>query len=577
MNNPLALDNIRPKILRNGFKKSFKLNILEQYYEDWLQQNIPHSDKIASIFIDYVLQRLNIDFKIYNKSNLNSIPQNKALIIVSNHPLGGLEGMILSKILLQIRPDLKVLANKILLKFPEFSDLFIPVDILNKNKELENSRGILKAAKHLKNNGSLLIFPSGMVSTIKLPSLQITDPSWNKQISRLAEKYNANILPINIDAQNNLGFYLSEYIHKKFRTALLPRAMLSKKREEINIHIGKLIINQELSFFKEDTKSISYLNLCSKLAKNNDNIDDDNSYILEPIKTDISKNLLLQQINKILDYKIIESGDFELYCAPYNKMGCLMQQLAIEREKTFRESGEGSGKSLDLDQFDQFNDHLFLWHKKLHKIAGSYRIAKTDVITKERGIKYLYSNSLFDYHKSFLKKIGKAIEVGRSFIIKDFQKNPKTLDLLWKGLGCYINYNPDYHIIIGSVSISPKYPKVTTSLLIDNLLTNYGVNNNIKSSIKSRYPFYYNHKIWDKSQILEFSNIAYTNKLINYINQGQSMPILIRHYLSLGAKFIDFSVNPNFNNSPAGLILVDLKQTPKKYLKRYLIKNKLII
>lgn len=570
MNNPLSLFEIKSLWLRRLVKKASGIGVLEAYYDEWTKKDIHLQTRTAPMFLDFTLDKIGVGFELSGQENLNEIPASGPVVIVSNHPLGGLEGMILSKILIAMRPDLKVLTNRLLLRFPEFEDTFIGVDVLSKNSKKENSAGMLQAARHLQHGGALLVFPAGTVSRLHIASFQVKDAAWDKGISRLIKKYQACVLPIWIDNKNSLGFYVSGLIHKRLRTLILPRAMLSKRGTNISAHVGKLIRSRELEEFQDDKACTDYLRISSKLAKRITSTAHISQKPLKPIRPDVDTDVLMDHLHQMSRFKLIDSDCYSVYCAPYDEMGPVMVQLAIERERTFRLADEGTGNDLDSDRFDPHYDHLFLWDKSSNKIAGGYRMVRTDMLLQERGIDGLYSRSLFRYGQSFLNKIGKGVEVGRSFIVPERQRDGRALDLLWKGIGHYMAMNPDYHTLFGCVSISRRYSKLVTAMLADSFLQHYGADHSIRSGVKPCSPFTCEQKPWGAEQIAAFSSIAAINKLVGRIDSGQSIPVLIRHYLALSGRFISFSINHGFNDAVDGLIVVDLREAPERYLKRYM-------
>ena len=581
-NNPLRMEQIRNPLVRAALKKISGLDVLEQWYDDWLQRQSERDNPSKSTsettgkFIDYILGRLDVHADIVNEDLLDTIPKEGPIVFVANHPLGGLEGLLLTKILRTVRPDLKVLTNDLLRKAPEFRDVFIGVNVLSKGKEKENTKGIREVAKHLGNEGALLVFPAGTVSKLKFPSLALTDAPWNTMITRLARKYGAPIMPIFVEGRNSLAFYLSGYIHKRLRTLFLLRTTLNKSGKTLPLHIGAIIPKSDIMRLKNDTIATHYIRLCCKILKpvyNQEEEENDEAIKaleMTPIKQSIEKNVILDHLEKIKNHNLYSQGKFSLYCVPYQEMGPLLEQLAIERERTFRTVEEGTGKELDSDRFDPHYMHLFLWDEEEKRIAGGYRIGKTDEILEKRGLDGLYSHSLFDYNVNFLHKMGKTIELGRSFVTPEYQRHPMALDMLWKGIGKFVANNPEYHTLFGCVSISRQYSKLATTLLCETLLSHYSVDDTIQRHVKARTPMDKLKGPWTKRQLANLSGIPVINKLVGRIDSGKSIPILISHYLALNGRFVSFTVNEGFNRSLDGLIVVDLRKSSGKYLNRYM-------
>jgi putative hemolysin len=570
MNNPFALDKIHSSFLKTLIRKISKVDVLEKWYDEWLQQHGGENGD-ADLYIAHNLNRLNVTAQITNQARLADIPREGAFMVVANHPLGGVEGLLLPQLLRKIRPDLKVLTNELLSNIPEFKDVFIGVDVLNRGRAHYNARGMRTVSRHLAAGGALLVFPAGTVSHLKLPSMTLSDAPWSNMVSKLARKYSAPIMPIFVEGRNTLTFYLSGYIHKRLRTLQLPRAMINKSGETITMNIGELIPAHDLHRMSEDTVAMHYIRMCCEvLGRRTKQNAPSVRPQMEAIRQDVETAQIVAHIDSLSDCLLYQQGIFKLYCAPYTRMGPVMEQLSIERERTFRQVDEGTGLELDSDRFDPHYVHLFLWDEDAQKIAGGYRLGKTDEIVKHLGLNGLYSHSLFNYNAHFLNNMGKTIEVGRSFITQEHQRNPAALDIIWKGIGHFVVRNPEYHTLFGCVSISSKYSSLVSAMLTETFLSHYGATDSVMRSVTARTPIKGISKPWTSVQIASLSAIPIINKLVGRIDSGKSIPVLIRHYLALNGRFISFTVNHGFGNSLDGLIMVDLRHSQDKYLKRYM-------
>ncbi|MFT5163677.1 MAG: putative hemolysin [Alteromonadaceae bacterium] len=250
-----------------------------------------------------------------------------------------------------------------------------------------------------------------------------------------------------------------------------------------------------------------------------------------------------------------------------------MDQIAISREITFRAVGEGTGKELDSDRFDPYYWHLWVWDDEAGEMVGGYRLGKTNEIVDSHGLDKLYSRSLYHYDQQFIDRQGGTVEVGRSFISPAYQRHPKVLDLMWRGIGSFMVANPHYHTLFGCVSVSQQYSQLARAFLADTLLENFSANQELKQSVTPSVPFEVKAKPWSELALKDFAEIPVINKLLGRIDSGKHIPVLIRHYLALEGRFISFTVNEGFNHSLDGLLIVDLRQTPNKYVNRYLGKE----
>src|SRR5262249_3158314 len=126
-----------------------------------------------------------------------------------------------------------------------------------------------------------------------------------------------------------------------------------------------------------------------------------------------------------------------------------------------------TGKPRDLDRFDQWYRHLFVWNSERNEMVGAYRIGLADSILSQRGARGLYTSTLFKFDPEFLKGLGPALELGRSFIAPAYQKEYQPLLLLWKGICHFIVRNPSYRTLFGPVSISNDYRAISRALIVE--------------------------------------------------------------------------------------------------------------
>jgi putative hemolysin len=582
--NPLSV-RLRNPLLNFVMQRVTALPALAAVYQAWLDHRAvtgqENPGKVLDL-LDFVLDRqMHTQLLLTEQSQqaLAAVPRQGPLVFVCNHPLGALEGMMLGRLLLNVRPDIKVLANELLLRIPEFADFFIGVDVLNAGAEARNSRGIRQVHTHLQNGGAMLIFPAGTVSVLQSWGGEIADAPWHPMVARLCLKHHAMCVPMFLHGQNNRRFYQAGLIHKRLRTALLGRAMLAQRGKNFSCSVGKVIDPSDLQAISGADSVTQYLRLCSdQLGRTTDAGDADSitpsisglQAFQSAVRPDVASAVLQAKIEELAPYRVAEFRDFAVFCAPYEALGCMMEQIAISRERTFREVAEGSGKELDQDRFDPYYWHLWVWDCKAHQLVGGYRIKKIEATSGGAGAAQLYSRSLYHYDELFLQKLGSAVEVGRSFVCSAYQRQPHALDLLWKGIGAFVLNNPGVHTLFGCVSISRAYTPIARQLLAETFLFHYGADRSIRDSVTPSAPLKPLPRAWDKALLEKLIDIPILNKLIGRLSDGRSIPILVRHYLALNGRFISFTVNHDFNQSLDGLILVDLRQAPAKYIDRYL-------
>lgn len=537
------------------------------------------SDKDTQTFLTHTLDTLGIEYTVSHLDESN-IPKDGPLVIVANHPLGGVEGVILAKILLQYRPDLLVMANHFLKRIPELDSLFIGVNVFEGKEAIrENLHAIKQANKHLSNKGALLIFPAGEVSTYSKKSGQLQDKTWNRLAGKLAQSHNANCLPIFIGGRNSKSFYAAGRIHPILRTLLLGRELLNKKGKNISVLGGNLISTNELRKLNDADEITKYLRLNTYLINQREKAgsaqDSSTQQALQtyetPIRDDIPAVDLFQAIQDLPDSALlVKQKQFSTYISNAKEMGVILTQIGIIRERNFRAVGEGTGKEVDLDDFDQNYLHLFIWDENSNAIVGAYRLGLVDSLLQKGGINSLYSRTLFNFDERFIRNQTKAIEMGRSVIDAPYQRNLTPLLMLWKGIATYVYRNPEYQTLFGPVTITGEYQALTHQLIIQCLTTHYYDEESAKL-VKAINPVKTKKKpFWSLNMLSGLADLQLLSNLVARLENGRSLPVLIRQYLSLNGRFVCFNVDPDFNQAVDGLIIVNLPKVEKHTLGKYM-------
>ncbi len=576
-NNPFRLP-LKKRWLAALLERILGLSKLAEHY-DCCPDFMAEPETASKKFLRYTMKVLNFKLDVKDADAFAAIPKSGPVVFVANHPLGGLEGVAMSELLLNVRPDLKVLTNELLTRIPEFQDLFIGVDVLSKNAAAKNAKGIRAVCKHLGQGGAILIYPAGVVSALNTKKWQIEDFDWDPLVGRLCRKYKAHCVPFFVEGRNSRLFYLAGLIHKRLRTAMLARELSNKEGKIFGLRVGEVISPVDIRELNDDVAVTHCLRMATNIlgAKL--------AFAEKPVQSNASDihpdDGVDEQIQKDVaaldEYKLLTKNEFSVYCAPFDKLNSIMKEIAREREVTFRAAGEGTGKSLDSDEYDHYYMHLFVWDEKHSRIVGGYRMAHADKIVKERGIHALYSRLLYNYDESYIERIGGALEMGRSFVTTAYQRHPKALDLLWRGIGAYVVKNPDYHTLFGCVSISNEHSALAQAFLSESMLESFRAEQEYLVDVSPLAPLKVKGRVWTREILASLGKIAVINKLLGQCDPGKSIPVLLRQYLALNGRFVCFSINRGFNDSLDGLILVDLRKTPQKYLLRYLGKDGLPI
>ncbi|WP_455203954.1 lysophospholipid acyltransferase family protein [Kaarinaea lacus] len=532
-------------------------------------------------FLQQALDRLNITYQ-YSQNGLSHIPKQGPSIIAANHPFGAIEGIIMAHLLRQRRSDIKIMANYFLRRVPEISDLFIPVDPFGgKNSTAKNIKPLRQAIQWVKQGGLLLIFPAGEVAHRTWQNREVTDPPWSKTIAHMVNITQASVTPVYFPGSNSLLFQHAGLIHPRLRTAMLPRELLNKQGTALEVRIGKTIPYHKLKACGNESELLQYLRVRTYMLKNASIQDrkkpdtikpSGQSSTFETVRQPISTALLGAEIETLNDIQCLaQSGDLQVYYASAKQIPWVLQEIGRLREITFRDTGEGTGKSTDIDIYDDYYQHLFIWNLEKQEIVGAYRMGLTDQILPHIGIKGLYTQTLFKYKRQLVSSINPAIELGRSFVRREYQKNFTPLMLLWKGICQFMVKNPQYRILFGPVSISNDYETISQQLLVDFLRAN-NFHAQLARFVKPRNPFRHSKKRpLSADDFSLVNNIEQISDIVAQLEKDdKGLPILLKQYLKLGGTLLGFNVDQDFNNALDGLIMVDMVKADLKVLQKYM-------
>lgn len=557
--------NINKK--QNFFKKSLFKIAKKIVHEDSINEFLTQNEHLKGLeFVDAVLDYFDFDYTVAS-TDLQNIPSTGKVVIIANHPLGGLDALCLLRLISQVRKDVKIVANDFLIGFEALNSLLIPID----NYKIRQSKNdIKKIYEALNNEEAVIIFPAGEVS--RASSKGIKDPIWSKGFLNFAQNTSSPILPIFLDAKNSKTFYTISMINKTFSTLLLSNEMFNKKSKRINIKIGQIIPNENIVPKGLDKKYI--INLYKKhlysLKKAKKSFFQTQCAIALPQKSvDILYELKRSEL-------IGETSDGKkIYLYDYTDDSIVLKELGRLRELSFRKVGEGVNKKRDTDKYDIYYQHIILWDDNELEIVGSYRIGNSNFIHKNIGIKGFYSNNLFKYNEEMIPYLKDSIELGRSFVQPKYW-GTRALDYLWYGIGAYLKKNPNIKYMFGPVSISPSLPKAAKDMIIYYYSHYY---NSDKFLVSAKIPYRYSNSINDIKEIFSLNDKKKDFKLLKSTlsNMNCTVPTLYKQYSDIandgGVMFLDFNIDPDFGNCVDGFILVEVDKIKVNARKRYIDKE----
>ncbi len=530
-------------------------------------------------FLNALLDEFKIKFEI-PEEDLKRLPKSGAYVTISNHPLGGIDGILLLKLMLEQRPDFKIIANFLLHRIEPLKPYVMPVNPFENKKDVKSSiAGFKSAISHLRDGHPLGVFPAGEVSTYKDDKL-IIDKPWEEAAMKLIKKAEVPVVPIYFHAKNSRLFYQLSRLSDTLRTAKLPSELLTQKHRVIKVRIGNPIKvaaqkeHESLADFTEFLRKKTYM-LANSFEKNSllKDIPQKLKVTKEPkeIVTEISSDLIEDEILRLRekDRRLLQSKNYEVYLAPAQEMPNILREIGRLREITFRAIGEGTNEAIDLDKFDRYYYHMFLWDNKENTLAGAYRMGLGSKIYKEYGIDGFYLQDLFRFEPELHKMMSESIEMGRAFITKEYQQKPMPLFLLWKGIVHTTLRFPEHKYLIGGVSISNQFSNFSKSLMIEFMKSHY-YDPYIAQYIRPKKEWKVNLKDADKEFVFDESkaDLNKFDKLIEEVEPGSlRLPVLIKKYIKQNAKVIAFNVDPLFNNAIDGLMYIRISDLPESTVK----------
>lgn len=527
-------------------------------------------------FLDSILGEFKIKFEI-PEEDLKRLPKDGAYVTISNHPLGGIDGILLLKLMVEQRPDFKIIANFLLHRIEPLKPYIMPVNPFEDRKDVKSSiAGFKKSLLHLREGHPLGIFPAGEVSTYRDGKL-VVDKPWEEAAMKLIKKAEVPVVPIYFHAKNSKLFYKLSKISDTFRTAKLPSEVLSQKRRTIKVRIGKPISvadqkeQTSLENFTEFLRRKTYM-LSNAFEEKSKILDNISSTLKTPkapkrIVTPVDNTLMTKEVETLIknNSRLLQSKNYEVFLAEPKSIPNILREIGRLREITFRAVGEGTNEAIDLDTFDSYYHHMFLWDNEKKLIAGAYRMGLGAKIFERYGIDGFYLQDLFRFEPELHKMMSQSIEMGRAFIIKEYQQKPMPLFLLWKGIVHTTLRFPEHKFLIGGVSISNQFSNFSKSLMIEFMKSHY-YDPYIAQYVHPKKEFKVILKDADKDFVFDATaaDLNKFDKIIDEIEPGAlRLPVLLKKYIKQNARLVAFNVDPLFNNAVDGLMYIKIADLPE--------------
>lgn len=531
---------------------------------------------IGAQFARALLESLDIRFMV-DADDLARVPAHGRAIVVANHPRGIVEGLVLMSLLDRVRPDVKMLANSLAGSIPEIRVQTILVNPFEtRAAHIENRAPLREALAWLSRGGLLSVFPAGEVAQFNWKQHVVTDPEWKTTAARLAMRSMCAVVPVFFEGVNSMGFHLAGVLHPGLRTANLAREFHRVSGQTLRVRIGTPIPPEVLSGYRDPAQATEYLRSRTFFLANRHAVEhaSPNVAALEPVPRvpparNYDASLEVEVAGLAPECEVTSSGEFAVYLAQASAIPRVLQEIGRCRELAFHQAGEGTGKQFDLDSFDDYYQHLFLWSKTDRRLAGAYRLAVTTDVLPKRGVHGLYSSTLFRFDARVFDCIGPAVELGRSFVMPEYQKNYASLLLLWKAIMRVVQRRPEAPLLFGAVSISRDYNPASRGLIASYLAGK--VAHDLARFVHPRRPF--RHPVMRDGQIQRFAELApgiedVSRSVADIEPDGKGIPVLLRQYLKAGGRILGFNVDPCFRDALDALLLVDLRDAPLPLLER---------
>lgn len=339
------------------------------------------------------------------------------LVLMANHPFGGVEALALMQLMERLRPGKwRLFANSLLASVPELAPHLIALDPLGQSRAV-NHRGLAEARRWLDTGGLLGVFPAGRVAGWHAEHAQVLDLPWSDQFARLAASAHAAVALLHVPGTNSSLFLRVPLRWPRLRALFLPHEMMRQSKPIVRFHIGPLMEPALVSQLTRPGHAGAKLRArCHLLAE------------IQPVSTatpmskppDIAPTGAPSAMQAEVEHltagegHLFTQGRFTALLWQRHEAPQLFHELSRLREITFRASGQGGGSSADITREDDYYHQLVLWDQEQQRLVGAYRLGITKEVLAQRGQQALYLNRVFHIQPAFLEQIGPAIELTRA-------------------------------------------------------------------------------------------------------------------------------------------------------------------
>lgn len=523
----------------------------------------------------------------YDLTGLENIPATGPCVVVCNHPHGMSDGLMFGDVAMKVRDDIRIVVNEFLHCVRGMRPYEITVDVYGGDAaKRANMAGMREMLRWLKGGHCLLVFPSGSAATYSWRDGRVIDDPWQANISTIIRKTGATVVPMHISGRTGIFFQVISVIAKGLRSNFLAREIIRDGRMRHKITLGKAIEPATFNAFETDQALSDHLRLQSMLLRydarsgvEKKDRQEQTQRAMQPLEAPQPQDILTEEIASLPQDALCYSSDstgLVVYAVAADKIPHLMQEIGVRREQTFRAVGEGSGLARDLDEYDRHYIHLVMWDTRNKKLAGAYRMGRTDVILREKGVKGIYNSLFYRISDKLQQTLVQGLEMGRAFVTPEYQKMSASLDTLWMGIGHYLLRHPEYRCLYGTVSISGDYSKLSRALILSYLKQN-SMHPELAGEAKAYSPPQPDEELLSEDARLLPTGVPDAKILGALVSRiepdGKGLPVLLRQYLRLGGRMVSFGIDKDFGGTLDCFVIVDLATAPERTLKRYMGKT----
>ena len=551
----------QPRLIRRPTVSFLKKIIYQDKVNAFLAEN--HA-LLGFDFIDAVFDYFNFSYTVSARERAN-IPAEGRLLVIANHPIGSLDGLALLKLIGEVRKDVRIVANDLLMNFSNLHSLLIPIDNLGTGSARRSFKATLAA---LEREEAVVLFPAGEVSRARPTG--VMDPPWRPGFLHFARKTSTPLLPVHIAAKNSLLFYGASMLFKPLGTALLAHEMFNKRSHTIRFRVGEAIPARQLT-----TEQLHDRTLVKRLKKHVYQIGRERLPIFETVRT-----IAHREDRQVLQEELARAqllgetrDQNRIYLFDAAPGSAVMREIGRLREIAFRKVGEGTGGKRDLDDYDRHYRHLVLWDRDKLEIAGAYRLGEGKKILETRGEEGFYTRSLYTFRPELRPYLEQGVELGRSFVNPDYW-GKASLDYLWQGIGAYLRHHPQVRYLFGPVSMSADYPRELMDVLVYFYQRYHACERELAVA---RLPYQLKPETnqllaqqfdgHDREQAFDLLQELFAAR-------GHKLPMLFKQYAALyeadGFQALVFSVDPDFGDCLDGMCIGDLSKLKPSRRKRYI-------